>query len=92
MKKSKFDSKDLYELTTKDEKLFGNIMQNSDDKTIFLKIKSGYNVAIQNNNIKTIKLIEKSEKRCENFRRNCAGCHHLFAGCVSWQTYRRGHE
>ena len=62
MKKSKFDSKDLYELTTKDEKLFGNIMQNSDDKTIFLKIKSGYNVAIQNNNIKTIKLIGKRGK------------------------------
>ena len=62
MNKSIFDSKNIYEIKTKDEIFSGNVMPNSDGNTIFLKLNSGYNIAIKKNEIKSVKLIKKIRK------------------------------
>jgi len=62
---AKLDSGDLIEITTKDKKIKGILMPRPkllDKDTIILKLDNGYNIGINKNEIKNIKLIEKYKK------------------------------
>ncbi|MDD5254026.1 MAG: Glu-tRNA(Gln) amidotransferase subunit GatD [Candidatus Nanoarchaeia archaeon] len=58
----KYSTLDKIEVDLKDNVYRGIVMPNSDSKTLFLKLESGYNLGILSKNIKKIKLIKKVSK------------------------------
>ena len=49
----------LFEIKTKKGGLTGNIMPNSSKSTLFVKLKTGYNIGIKRSNVLNLKLIKK---------------------------------
>jgi len=59
----KYKIGDLLEITTKDQsKHTGKYLPSTDSKVLVLKLDSGYNIGLNKSNIKSIKLIKKSEE------------------------------
>ena len=55
---------DLVEIKTKEEVIKGILMP-QEGKTLVVKLDSGYNIGIDSNNIKKIKMVKKQEKKKE---------------------------
>ncbi|MDD5177852.1 MAG: Glu-tRNA(Gln) amidotransferase subunit GatD [Candidatus Nanoarchaeia archaeon] len=55
----KYNILDKIEVFLEDQSYIGIVMPNSDSKTLFLKLGSGYNIGIDVKKIKTLKLIKK---------------------------------
>ena len=53
---------DSVKVSLKDKTLEGVLMPSVSKKTLFLKLKSGYNIGIDKNKIKKIKLVKKASK------------------------------
>jgi len=55
-------SGDLVKVSLEDKTIEGVLMPSVSKKTLFLKLKSGYNIGIDKNKVKKIKLVKKSSK------------------------------
>lgn len=60
---------DIVEIAAKDSLYKGKIMPNSTKEVIFIKLNSGYNIGISNNEIKTIKVIAKPKIKKEKLQK-----------------------
>ena len=62
VKKGKEHSCDFVEVTTGEQTFQGLLMPGSDDQKVILKLKSGYNIGINKNKIKHVKVVKKGSK------------------------------
>ncbi len=63
MKKSKFSQYDLLDITTNTSKISGLLIQELEKEGIVIKLPSGYNMFVKKDDIQSIKLIKKAEKK-----------------------------
>ena len=56
---------DKVKITTKDKEVVGILMPSESKTATFIKLDSGYNVGIENSNIKKIEIIEKKKEKKE---------------------------
>jgi glutamyl-tRNA(Gln) amidotransferase subunit D len=52
----------LFEIKTKNGELTGNVMPNSSKSTLFVKLKTGYNIGIKRSNVLNLKSIKEHKK------------------------------
>jgi len=63
MVKFNYKSGDFVEIKTSSEKFKGRLIDSPDKKILILKLNNGYNIGIEKNKIKEIKLIKKSKQK-----------------------------
>ena len=60
---------DIIEIIAKGTNYIGKVMPNSTKETVFLKLKSGYNIGISKDEIKSIRLLNKAGKKDVNVQK-----------------------